>query len=257
MDLTGRCAASMLCMIVGDAMAVPAHLYINKAAIVRDTGGALFADPPCQHPEDPMVSQRLPDRDHWRADISPLARPFVGQRGAHQHRLLSRGENSATVSSVKAMLKRIIAVDSWELDDLYAEYCSHMVSGSQKDFHVYDHHIEFFENYADGLKPRYCGSEKLSATRPASVILMAAPVLLLCCKDSEATNSIVRRFVRQLVPSAELEEFAIYLRDFFWHIQRGDDMEEEFSSFCDRVAFGVKGLENFDDAEVLTRFLFF
>jgi len=92
--MTARGREALTGLFLGDALAMPAHWYHQRAALRRDYGR--IEDH--QAPRNPH-----PDSILWRSHYTPPNRrgeilhdqaPYWGRRGVHYHQLLAPGENT-------------------------------------------------------------------------------------------------------------------------------------------------------------------
>lgn len=189
---TDRARGALWGMFIGDALAMPAHWYYDRAALRRDYGVIRrYVAPKNPHPDSIL----------WRSSYTPPApefdilheqAQFWGRRGVHYHQFLQPGENTLNLKLAAVLMESLAALGRYDADDYLQRYIEFLRRpGRHSDTYVEECHRKFFENLARGKPPRECGVEDIHIGG-----LAAVPVLAVFYRNDEArARAVVREHV--------------------------------------------------------------
>lgn len=145
-------------LMIGDALAMPAHWYYDTAALARDYGDITgYVAPRNPHP-DSILWRSSYQPLHPRADILHDQAAYWGQRGIHYHQFLSAGENTLNLKLCMELLESLAERRRYDRSDYLSRYVAFMTTpGRHRDTYVEECHRHFFQNLGRGLPPDRCG----------------------------------------------------------------------------------------------------
>lgn len=198
--------------LVADAVAMPVHWYYDTSALDRDYGEI-----------DGFLSPRNPHagsilwRSHYRArnelgEILHDQAQFWGQRGVHYHQFLEAGENTVNYQLAIELFAQILEQRFYDADRWLERYIERMrTPGWHRDTYVEEYHRAFFDNLAQGKKPRSCGIVDIHIGGLAHVPALLAALPLVGEERGEEIESLVREHVSltHQGPAAELAALAL------------------------------------------------
>jgi ADP-ribosylglycohydrolase len=189
---TERARGALWGLFIGDALAMPAHWYYDRAALRRDYGEIhSYLAPKNPHPDSILWrSSYTPPSPEY--DILHEQAQYWGRRGVHYHQFLQPGENTLNLKLAALLMESLAARGGYDADDYLARYIDFMrAPGRHTDTYVEECHRGFFANLAKGRSPRECGIEDIHIGG-----LAAAPILAVWYRDDEARAlSAVREHV--------------------------------------------------------------
>ena len=218
--LEDRCAGMVTGAYIGDALAMPAHWYYDRAALRRDYGVISSYLAP-KHPH--------PDSILWRSSYTPLNErgdilreqaQYWGQPGMHYHPFLRPGENTLNLQLVRVLDESLTAKDGYDLDDYLQRYIDFMLTpGRHRDTYAEEYHRHFFTCLARGLKPRRCGGTDVH-------IGGLAGVGLLCARLGKEAPAAVQKHVGFSHGDADVLDAAKTLTRMLFDLMLGEPLQE-------------------------------
>jgi ADP-ribosylglycohydrolase len=153
-----RLKGALYGLYIGDALAMPAHWYYDRAALKRDYGIVRdYLAPKNPHP-DSILWRSSYQPINEKADILHEQKKYWGRPGVHYHQFLQAGENTLNVKLCSQLIASINAHRGYRAEDYLERYISFMSKpGNHRDTYVEEYHRHFFTNYARGVHPRKCG----------------------------------------------------------------------------------------------------
>ena len=159
LDHSTRARGALLGLFLGDALAMPAHWYYDRAALRRDYGSItdLIAPRP-EHPDSILWRSSYRARNAKGEILHDQAR-YWGKRGVHYHQFLRAGENTLNLQLATLALRSIDERSGYDADDYLRRYIEFMTTpGSHRDTYVEECHRHFFDRYSQGVDPRECAA---------------------------------------------------------------------------------------------------
>ncbi len=208
---------------IGDALAMPAHWYYDRAALHRDYG--VIRD---------YVAAKSPHADSilWRSEYTPLNErgdilhdqaQYWGQRGIHYHQFLRAGENTLNLQLAKVLVEALVTRGGYDADDYLQRYIQFMLTpGHHRDTYVEEYHRKFFTNYARGAAPRKCAGSDIHIGGLAHVGVLAA----FFASDVKAAREAVREHINLTHRSEEVSAAGDALTRILCNVAAGADLRE-------------------------------
>lgn len=142
---------------IGDALAMPAHWYYDRAAIRADYGVVdTYHAPRRLHPSS-ILWRSTYEPTEPEFDILGDERMFWGKRDIHYHQHLRPGENTLNLKLLRAALEELSAHGEYRQDVWIDRYLDFMRSpADHRDTYVEECHRGFFMNLRSGLPPEKC-----------------------------------------------------------------------------------------------------
>ena len=171
---TERARGALWGLFIGDALAMPAHWYYDRAALRRDYGEIRsYVAPKNPHPDSIL----------WRSSYTPPAPDadilhdharFWGQRGIHYHQFLHPGENTLNLKLAALLMESLLARGGYDAEDFLVRYIDFLrTPGRHADTYIEECHRGFFFNLAKGLAPHDCGVADIHIGGLAAVPILA------------------------------------------------------------------------------------
>ena len=178
---------------IGDALAMPAHGYYNRARIARDYGTI-----------DGYLAPRNPHPDSilWRSHYHPTGEKddilhdqaqYWGKPGIHYHQFLQAGENTLNLKISVLLAESLAENGIYDPDDFVRRYTAFMLDpDAHNDTYIDEYHRGFFRNYARGKPPEQCGVEDIDI----SCLTALTPLVLFHRDNGDALSRDLRRHLK-------------------------------------------------------------
>ena len=146
--------------LAADAVAMPSHLYYDRAALARDYGTISgYAAPRNPHP-DSILYRSSYTPPNAKGEILHDQAVYWGQRGIHYHQFLRPGENTLNFQLARLLYKQITPTGRYDSAKWLRTYTEFMLTPQRHaDTYVEECHRGFFTNYANDKKPRECATK--------------------------------------------------------------------------------------------------
>jgi ADP-ribosylglycohydrolase len=190
--LEDRLRGALWGTFVGDALAMPAHWYYDRTALLRDYGHVVnYMAPKNPHPESILWRSKY-EAANERGEILFERREDWGQRGVHYHQHLRAGENTLNLQLVSQLMRSLIREGGYDPEDYIERYMGVLrTPGAHRDTYLEEAHRGFFTNYANGSPPLSCGIADVHVGGLVSV----APLAVFYHRDRAAAREAVRTHV--------------------------------------------------------------
>jgi len=159
--IEAKVAGALVGIQIGDALAMPAHWYYDRAALQRDYGQITdFMAPKSPHPDSILW------RSKWHPpspelDILGDQRPFWGQRGIHYHQNLEAGESTLTAKLAIEVWRSLQTCDGFDANESLQRYIDLLTHPERHgDTYLEECHRGFFTNLGRGNAPAKCAIEE-------------------------------------------------------------------------------------------------
>jgi ADP-ribosylglycohydrolase len=169
---------AILGLFLGDALAMPAHWYYDRAALRRDYGTITdLVAPRSQHPDSILWRSSYKARNP-RGEILHDQKRYWGMRGVHYHQFLRAGENTLNLQLAALALEVIEDRGDYDADEYRNRYIQFMTTpGQHNDTYVEECHRHFFDRYSRGVDPRECAAveKHIGGLAGPIAVALAAP----------------------------------------------------------------------------------
>ncbi|MEY3000572.1 MAG: hypothetical protein RL648_786 [Verrucomicrobiota bacterium] len=144
--------------LVADAVALPVHWYYDTSALDRDYPDLEnYQAPRHPHPDSILWRSKYVPRNK-AGDILHDQAQYWGQRGVHYHQFLPAGGNTLNFQLGQELYALVVTTGAYHPDAWLDRYIEVMrTPGWHRDTYVEEYHRAFFDNLAQGKKPRNCG----------------------------------------------------------------------------------------------------
>ena len=209
--------------LVSDALAMPAHWYYQRDAIIRDYG--VMGD--YRTPTNPH-----PDSILWRSHYEPLndrgeilheQAVFWGKRGIHYHQFLEAGENTLNAQLALMLAEQIKKQGGYIPSTFLEAYCDFMLTpGSHRDTYLEECHRRFFEAHARGRALERCGA----VDGHIGGLFSVAPLVALHKGSWPELRKIVRQQVAWTHRHEGVLKSAEVMARVLWAVHEGEPLRE-------------------------------
>lgn len=200
-----RARGALWGLFIGDALAMPAHWYYDRAAL-RATYGEIrtYLAPRNPHPDSVLwrSSYVAPNAD---GEILHDQAVYWGRRGVHYHQFLQPGENTLNLKLAALLMELLAERGSYDSDAWLVRYMDFLrTPGRHADTYIEECHRGFFSNFARGVPLRACAVADIHIGG-----LSAVPVLAMFYRNDEARAlAAVREHVALTHNAAEVLDAA-------------------------------------------------
>jgi len=177
---------------VGDALAMPAHWYYDRAAIRSDYGVLdVYRAPRRLHP-DSVLSRRDYKADDEEADILGEDRVFWGAQSIHYHQHLRPGENTLNLKLLRVALDQLFVQNQYDRARYADRYVNYMRTPSEHhDTYLEACHRGFFRNLRSGTPAGDCAVEERHIGGMVAVVPLYAALRVLGSQDADARTAVL------------------------------------------------------------------
>lgn len=207
-------------MLVGDALAMPAHWYYDIAALRRDLGVITdYQAPKDYHPNSILslastggAGRGTQEGDVVGSVILHTKKHLWCEHNRHYHQGLRSGDNTLNLLCARLLLRTMNQTGSYDPAAFMDAYISFMTTpGSHNDTYAESYHRQFFANYARGLPPERCAGAENHDTASIGGLVTLPPVIIAALRadDPNAVDAAVLTHLRLTHRSAKLERYAL------------------------------------------------
>ena len=210
-------------MWIGDALAMPAHQYMEPTLIERDyTILNTYRLPKTPHPGS-RVSRNNYTSSSDNHDIVGKQKEFWGKGGTHPHQSLQRGQNTLTLQLATVLFESLVENGGFDFDDYQQRYINFMLKPEEHgDTWVEECHRNFFELYAEGRPPESCGDEDHNM----SGLVIALPILIYYAHQPKMALQHARSAVELTHKGKAMSSMVGILAETMSWIFKGENIEE-------------------------------
>ncbi len=223
--------ASMLGLLIGDALAMPVHWYYNRAALRSDYGEVRnFVEPKSPHPDSIFW------RSRWEApspelDILGDQRDYWGRRGVHYHQNLRAGENTLTAKLALEVWNSLRQCTAYDRDDFLKRYVALLTNPQRhRDTYIEECHRGFFSNLGRGTKPENCAVLE----KHISGLVMMLPVALYYAGDESEGRRRATEHLEVTHAGNKMRIAAEAVLSILYPVLRGVPLADAIREECNR-----------------------
>lgn len=204
-------------MMIGDALAMPAHWYYRLSELQRDFGVIQDYQAPKEiHPSSIMSlsSTSRAGRGNQTGDVVGEVilkgrKHHWGPAHRHYHQGMQAGENTLNALCARLVLRSLCRMKGHDTADFLGEYVQFMtIEGSHNDTYAESYHRDFFANWARGVPVHQCAGQTGHDTASIGGLVGLAPVVLAAQGDLDQALEAGLRQLRLTHRSQPLEVFA-------------------------------------------------
>ncbi len=228
LTLQDRINGALYGMFVGDALAMPVHLYYNTDALREDYGKVVdYITPRNPHP-DSILWRSSYTPENASVDILHKQVKYWGLKEVHYHQFLLAGENTLNVKLAGELLL-LLQKDSHCPPRIWLERVVEYMTtpGSHNDTYIEEYLRHFFTNFGRGHDLMECGRKDENHIGGLTLML---PVLFANANDPPLAKRRALEFLALTHGGEEMEEAAIYIVDLLQSVLTG----ERLASVVDR-----------------------
>lgn len=225
-------------MFIGDALAMPVHLYFNRAWLQRYNGFITDYQPPKNpHPESSLTRMHCTPVNE-KSDIYRDNAKYWKKPGTHFHQFLHSGENTLNLRLASQLIESLIECGGYDQDNYIKRYLDFMLTeGRHNDTYIDQSHRNFFQNYGRGKDPRHCGMENTQIGGLALTI----PLMLYYTTDLKQAKEAINEHLNLTHPGETLRGSAQLLTEILHHLLEGYDLETALFEKTDRQTHPTLG----------------
>ncbi len=218
-----RINGALLGSSIGDALAMPAHWYYDRAALRRDYGAIdRFREPRSPHPDSILWRSRY-DPINEKGEILHDQAVWWGRRGIHYHQFLEAGENTLTWQLANEVLASLAACGGHRSEDYLDRYVRFLTTpGRHRDTYLEECHRGFFTNYARGRSPDRCAVMEKHIGGLAGLV----PVVAWHAADREEAMERAKAHVALTHAGDRMAEAVTLVADLLWQTLAGRPLRE-------------------------------
>jgi ADP-ribosyl-[dinitrogen reductase] hydrolase len=216
---TDRIRGALWGMMIGDALAMPAHWYYRLSELQRDFGVIRDYQAPKElHPSSIMSlsSTSGAGRGNQAGDVVGEVilkgkKHHWGPAGRHYHQGMQAGENTLNALCARLILRSLCRTRTHDTADFLAEYVQFMTTeGSHNDTYAESYHRDFFANWVRGVPAERCAGATGHDTASIGGLVGLAPVVLAVAAQGDMAQAVQAglKHLRLTHRSQPLEVFA-------------------------------------------------
>jgi ADP-ribosylglycohydrolase len=229
--MNDRGRGSLTGLFIGDALAMPAHWYYQRAALRRDYGRI----DDYQAPRNPH-----PDSILWRSHYTPLNRrgeilhdqaAYWGRHSVHYHQFLAPGENTLNLKLCRLLVASLNERGRYDADDFLGRYVDFMTTpGRHRDTYVEECHRHFFTAYARSTPLRRCAADEFHV----GGLVGSVPLLVHYREEPEAARAVAREHVALTHAGPAMEGATTLFADILLEVLAGSGLEVALEARIER-----------------------
>lgn len=222
-----RAEGALFGLLIGDALAMPAHWYYNTAALHKDYGTISdYLKPRNPHPDSILWRSHYAVPDP-RYDILHDQARFWGKPGIHYHQFLEAGENTLNLKLCRLLLHSLMEKNGYDPDDYLKRYIAFMTTpGSHRDTYVEEYHRHFFTRLAEGRSPRKCGVQE----KHIGGLVGLVPIIVYYRNEPQTAAAAARNHMALTHRGPRMERSADFLIETLLRVLRGESLQEVLMS---------------------------
>ncbi|MBU6183397.1 MAG: ADP-ribosylglycohydrolase family protein [Verrucomicrobia bacterium] len=226
---TDRQRNSLLGAFLGDALAMPAHWYYDRAALASDYGRITALTAPKNPHPDSILWRSSYTAPNPKGEILHSQAQYWGRRGIHYHQFLPAGGNTLNMLLALELLDSLRSCGGYDHVDYLRRYIDFMTTPDRhRDTYIEECHRNFFTNFARGKKPEDCGATDIHIGGLAHV-----PILAAWFADNEsAALEAIHAHIRTTHRGPEVETAARDLAKMLIATLNGAPLRESIEKFA-------------------------
>jgi ADP-ribosyl-[dinitrogen reductase] hydrolase len=227
LDGRARAEGALFGLFIGDALAMPAHWYYNRAALRKDYGIISdYLQPRNPHPDSILWRSHHTVADQ-RYDILHEQARFWGKPGIHYHQFLKAGENTLNLTLCRLLLHSLLENNGYDPDDYLKRYIAFMTTpGSHRDTYVEEYHRHFFARLAEGRSPRNCGIQE----KHIGGLVGLVPIIVYYRNEPQTAATAARNHLSLTHRGPRMQRSADFLIDTLLRVFQGESLQEVLMS---------------------------
>jgi ADP-ribosylglycohydrolase len=217
-----RVEGALFGLMIGDALAMPAHWYYNRHALRRDYGTITDYLPPRNpHPDSILWRSHYKVSDP-RFDILHDQARFWGTSGIHYHQFLQAGENTLNLKLCRLLMQSLTESNGYNPDHYLDRYIAFMTTaGSHRDTYIEEYHRHFFSRLAAGHSPSRCGIQE----KHIGGLVGLVPIIVYYRHDSQKAAEAARNHLSLSHRGQRMEIAADFLIETLLRVLQGESIE--------------------------------
>lgn len=220
---------SLLGAFLGDALAMPAHWYYDRAALARDYGRITGLTAPKNPHPDSILWRSSYTAPSTKGEILHSQAQYWGRRGVHYHQFLPAGGNTLNMLLALELLDSLRSCGGYDHADYLRRYIDFMTTPDRhRDTYIEECHRNFFTNFARGKKPEDCGATDIHIGGLAHVPILAA----WFSNDEPTALEAIQTHIRTTHRGPEVESAARDLAKMLIATLNGTPLRESIEKFA-------------------------
>ena len=222
-----RVKGALYGLMVGDALAMPAHWYYNRNALKRDYGHIIDYLPPRNPHPDSILWRSHYKPKNPRFDILHDQAQFWGQSGIHYHQFLKAGENTLNLKLCQLLMQSLTENNGYNPDHYLERYITFMTTpGSHSDTYVEEYHRHFFNQLGAGHSPHKCSVPE----KHIGGLVGLVPLIVFYRDDKQRAIEAAQKHLSLTHRGERMEKAADFLIDTLWRLLQEEPIETIFTS---------------------------